>query len=230
MEEALRFFRVYEMWVYLGLGVLALWHLRKFILAWMELRGALFGMERESAQTRLNRSATMLVLWLIMAVAEFTLVYLVSPSVPGAMPLPSPTLDLLATPTITLPVLQPAVLETQTTPSPTPIEQPVGEGCTPGQVIFSAPKDGQQVSGVVTLEGTADTPNFGFFSYEIARPGETIWLPVQVGQLPVREGVLGTWDTSTLAPGEYMLRLVVTDSESNALTPCVIKVQVVAPP
>jgi len=229
MEEFLRYSRAYEMWIYIGLGVLALWHIRKFILAWMELRGALFGMERESAQARLNQAATMLVLMLIMAVAEFTLVSFVAPSIPGAVPLPSPTLDLLATPTTTLPVLAPALQEAEMTPTPVASEEPVGEGCSPGQVMLTLPVDGERVSGVVTLEGTADNPNFGFYSYEIARPGETIWLPVQVGQQPVREGRLGTWDTSALAPGNYMLRLVVTDNQGIALTPCVIQVVVDAP-
>jgi hypothetical protein len=228
MEEALRFFRTYEMWIYLGLGVLALWHVRKFIVAWIELRGALFGMERESAQARLNLAATMLVLLLIMAVTEFVVSFVV-PVVPGDAAAFA-NADLLATPTITLPALQPAVQQTEAAATPTPGEKPMGEGCTPGQVAFSAPQDGQQVSAVVTLEGTADTPNFGFYSYEIARPGEAIWLPVQVGQQPVRDGVLGTWDTSELTPGEYMLRLVVTDNQGNALTPCVIKVLVVAAP
>ncbi len=230
MEEFLRYSRAYEMWVYLGLGVLALWHIRKFILAWMELRGALFGMERESAQARLNQAATMLVLVLIMMVAEFTLVSFVAPSIPGAVPLPSPTLDLLATPTITLPALEPALQEAEVTPTPVASEEPVGEGCSPGQVMLTAPQDGERISGLVTLEGTADTPNFGFYSYEIARPGETIWLPVQVGQQPVRDGQLGTWDTSALAPGDYMLRLVVTDNQGIALTPCVIQVLVDAIP
>jgi len=50
-----------------------------------------------------------------------------------------------------------------------------------------------------------------------------------VVQQPVREGRLGTWDTSALAPGNYMLRLVVTDNQGIALTPCVIQVVVDAP-
>jgi hypothetical protein len=33
-----------------------------------------------------------------------------------------------------------------------------------------------------------------------------------------------------LEPGDYMLRLVVTDNVGNALTPCAIQVRVVAAP
>src|SRR4030067_946007 len=103
MEQALQFFRVYEIWIYLILGALAFWQVRKFGLAWEELRGAFFGMEREAAQSRVNSAASMVVLLIIMAVAEFTIVTFVVPTVPGANPLPTATLDLLATPTTTLP-------------------------------------------------------------------------------------------------------------------------------
>ena len=60
MAEALRFFRAYEFWIYTILALGALVYIRKFILAWDELRGAAFGLERESAQSRLNQAASML--------------------------------------------------------------------------------------------------------------------------------------------------------------------------
>lgn len=229
MEIALQFFLDYEIWIYIVLGVIALWQIRQFALAWDELRGALFGMEREKARGRLNSAATVLVFMLVLAVAEFSVVTFVIPSVPGALPLPSPTLDLLATPTITL---MPIVVQTEPATTPTPGDGAPGAaapGCVPGQVNLTYPQDGGTVSDSVTLEGTADIPNFGFYTYEIARPGETIWLPLQVGQQPVREGELGTWDVSSLIPGEYQLRLVVTDNQGNALPPCVILVRVTAP-
>lgn len=230
MEEVLGFFRTYEMWIYVGLGALALWQMRKFALAWEELRGALFGMERENSQSRLNGAATMLVLLLIMAVAEFTLVTFVVPSVPGAMPLPSTTIDLLATATVTLPSIAISVEQTATVEPSASTQQALGKGCIPGQVNLTEPADGKEISGVVTLRGTVDIPNFGFYTYEIARPGETIWLPIQVGRDVVREDVLGTWDTTALQAGEYMLRLVVTDNQGIAWEPCVIKVVVTIKP
>lgn len=54
MEEALGFFRALEMWIYLLLGLWGLIIIRKFVLAWQELRGATFGLERENAEGRLN--------------------------------------------------------------------------------------------------------------------------------------------------------------------------------
>jgi hypothetical protein len=229
MEEVLRFFRTYEMWIYLGLGLLALWQIRKFGIAWDEVRGALFGLERESAQARINQAATMLVLLLIMAIAEFTLVTFVVPSVPGAIPIPTSTLNLLATPSTTLPVITPAGMQPTATLA-VETQVPPGEGCIPGQIAITYPADGQEIQGVVVLSGTVDIPNFGFYTYEIARPGETIWLPIQVGREIKHEAVLGNWDTTALPAGEYMLRLVVTDNQGNALEPCVIRVTVAAAP
>ncbi|HSB67592.1 MAG TPA: hypothetical protein VLD65_13525 [Anaerolineales bacterium] len=225
MEQALQFFRDYEIWIYVLLGIFALWQVRKFALAWEELRGAFFGLEREAAQSRVNSAATMVVILILMAVAEFTLVTFVIPTVPGANPLPTLTLNLLATPTTTLPV---PTQKPGGTPeaTPTPGELPAAEGCVAGQVNLTSPLNGNRISGSVSVEGSADATNFGFYTLQIARPGDTIWLPIVVGQQAVKSDVLGTWETSTLTPGEYLLRLVVTDNIGTELTPCAIQVTV----
>jgi len=225
MEQALQFFRDYEIWIYIILGALALWQIRKFALAWEELRGAFFGLEREAAQRRVNSSATMIVLLIIMAVAEFTIVTFVVPTLPGANLLPTPILDLLATPTTTLPA--PTLGPDETVePTPTPSEIPAAEGCVPAQVNLTSPLNGNRVSGSVTIQGSADIPNFGFYTLQVAHPGDVIWLPIQVGQKPVSKDTLGTWDTSSLTPGEYMLKLVVTDNLGNVLDPCALQLTV----
>jgi hypothetical protein len=219
MEEALQFFRTYEIWIYIVLGLFSLWQVRKFILAWDELRGAVFSMERDSAQARLNSAAILLVLLLAMAIIEFMIVTFVVPTFPGANLLSTPTLNLLATTTTTL---SPSTSIIEGTPvvatqTGTAGEQP--EDCIPGQVMITSPQDGEQVSGEVSLIGTANIPNFGFYKYEIARPGETIWLPIQVGEEVRQDENLGIWDTSTLAPGDYSLRLVVTDNQGIVYQP-----------
>ncbi len=229
MEQILQFFRDYELWIYIILGILAIWQIRKFALAWEELRGAFFGMEREAAQSKVNSAATMLVLLIIMAVAEFSVVTFVVPTVPGANPLPTAGLDLLATPTTTLPA---PTLNPNQTPeaTPTPGELPAAEGCTPGQINLISPANGMQVSGSFSVQGTANIPNFGFYTLEISRPGDTVWLPILVGQQTVIKDTLGTWDTSSLTPGDYMFELVVTDNIGTALPACAIQVTVVAKP
>jgi len=229
MEQAFQFFRDYEIWIYVILGVLALWQVRKFSLAWEELRGAFFGLEREAAQARVNSAATMVVILIIMAVAEFTLVTFVVPTIPGANLLPTATLDLLATPTTTLPAPTQNPNETPGI-TPTPAEVPAAEGCAVGQVNLTSPLNAERVNGSITVRGSADIPNFGFYTLQIAHPGDAIWLPILVGQEMVKNDVLGTWETSTLTPGEYMLKLVVTDNVGTVLTPCTIQVTVEPPP
>ncbi|HWQ82944.1 MAG TPA: hypothetical protein VN363_00165, partial [Anaerolineales bacterium] len=119
MAEALSFVRAFEAWIYLLLGLGGLFYIRKFILAWQELQDAGFGLERESAQGRVNLAAGMLVLILVLGVAEFMLVSFVAPTVPGANPLITPTVNLLATPTTTLAPTSTAGTPGGTTPSPT---------------------------------------------------------------------------------------------------------------
>ena len=229
MEEALRFLRSYEIWIYVLLALVGLIYIRKFILSWEELRGAAFGLEKESAQSRLNRSAGMLVLLLVMGFAVFIMVSFIAPSVPMANPLNTPTLDILATATTTL---SPDTANAEVAPdngsagTPQTLEPIEGQGCIPGQLMFIEPTDGAEVSGIVTLIGTVNHPNFGFYKYEAARPGDAIWLTIQAGKEVVQEGELGQWDTSALSPGEYLLRLVLTDNQGDSFNPCIIKVYV----
>ncbi|HEX9029663.1 MAG TPA: hypothetical protein VF823_10860 [Anaerolineales bacterium] len=242
MEEALSFFRAFEVWIYLLLGLGALIYIRKFILAWGELREAAFGLERDNAQARLNQSASILVLLLMMAVSEFVVVSFIVPEVPGATPLLTPTLNLLTTPTTTLlPTTPVAASGTVTntisqagtaaaTPGSAVLPNATGEisatGCITGEVYILSPAEGQQISGVVPVTGTANIPNFGFYRYETKRPDETIWLTLQVGNTVVQNGRLGDWDTQRLQPGDYQLGLVIVDNQGKPLPPCVIKVHV----
>jgi hypothetical protein len=231
MEEALRFFKTYESIIYLGLGGLAIWQIRKFILAWEEVRNAAFGLERESAQGRLNKTAIMLVVLMMMATVEFTLVSFVVPAIPGATPLLTPTIDLLATPTITLVA---SVSETEeqgieATPLPLASEPEFESGCIQDEVMITEPVHGASVSGQITLVGTVDIPNFGFYKYEVTRPGESIWLPIQAGREIKHEEPLGDWDTAVLPQGAYLLRLVASDNQGNEAGTCVIQINVTTP-
>lgn len=158
MAEAIGFFRSLEIWIYLLLGSIGLIFIRRFILAWQELKGAGFGMERESAQGRLNQSSSILVLLIALAVSEFVLVSFVAPAIPGAIPLLTPTVTIFSTPTITLPPdgSQPAGAVTVTAPAAV-------SGCVPGEIELAGPKNGTEVSGVVEVNGTASILNFGFY-------------------------------------------------------------------
>jgi hypothetical protein len=229
MEEALRFFRAIELWLYLGLGLVGLYFIRRFILAWQELRGAAFGLERESAQVRLNAAASVLVFLLTMAITEFVLVSFIAPTIPGAIPILTPTLDLLASPTTTLSAGTPGPGAQAITNAPTPTGLPLNNGCIPGQIEILSPENSKEVSGLIPVIGTADIPNFGFYKFEIKHPDESVWLTIQAGNATVRSGKLGDWDTSRLSPGDYQLGLVVVDNQAKSSAPCVVQLRVALP-
>ncbi len=230
MEEAIGFFTAFEFWIYLLIGLAALFFIRKFILSWWELKDAAFGLERESAQSRLNQSATVLVLLLTMAVSEFVLVYFISPAIPAASALPTLTINPLTTATTTVPAEMMNQGEDSMAAAQPPPEAVSGEGCIPDQIMISFPIGGQEVSGVVEILGTADIPNFGFYKLEIKRPEEAVWLTLQAGNQVVRDGKLGDWDTRRLTPGEYQLGMVVVDSVAQASQPCIVNILVVRTP
>jgi hypothetical protein len=229
MEEVLRFFKTYETYIYLVLGGWAIWEIRRFVLSWEDVRGAAFGLERESAQRHLNSSAVMLVFILMMAISEFSLVYFVIPGVPGATPLLTPTINVLASPTTTLAAvtLQAGDTAPATTVSPS---SPIGaNGCIPNQLDLTTPRSGDVVSNTVTLVGSVDLPNLGFYKYEVARPGDTAWLTLQAGRGVKHNETLGDWNTVALPAGDYLLHLVATDNQGVDLGACQIEVHVIAP-
>ncbi len=242
MEEALRFFKAYELWVYLLLGLGALLFIRRFLVAWAELRGAGFGLERENAQARLNSAASVLVLLLLMAVVEFVLVSFVAPTVPA--PLLTPTLDPLATPTITLqapeaqggtplPGGAPTAEGTALPGTPDPTGQPPGtpaaEGCIQNQVFIASPAEGQEIGGTVPISGTVNVENFGFYKIEMRRVEEQAWQTVLAGDQPQTAGQLGLLNTILFTPGDYLLGLVVVDNQGSSLPACTVHVRVIEP-
>lgn len=230
MEQALPFFRENEVYIYLFLGVIAVWQLRKVFLAWNELRGAAFGLERETAQGRLNRAVSILVFVLVLGLFEFALVAYVVPNTPGASPLFTPTLDLMASPTTTLVGENGAPIDATPEPGTAPADLSELEGsCQLDQVMILSPTSGETVQDIVEIIGTANIPDFGFYKYETTPAGQETWLTIQAGNTIVVEDRLGFWDTTRLTPGDYWLRLVVTDNEGQPSPPCVINVRVAAP-
>jgi hypothetical protein len=224
MGDILRFFKENEVFIYLILGIIAVWYFRKFLMAWGELRNAAFGLERQSAQSRLNWVTTILIFLLMLGVTEFVLVAFVAPTVPGASPLTTPTLDLLASPTTTL---EASLASVNTTLVPTLATE--NGGCIPGVVDITSPEPGEAIRDIVEIVGTVDIPNFGFYKFEMAAVNDTSWLTIQAGEVITQEGRLGFWDTTRLNPGEYALRLVVTDNQGQSTEPCVIQVRIEPP-
>ena len=221
MYEILRYLRDLEYLIYIVLGSLAVWQLWKFYVAWDELRAAAFGLEKESAQLRLNRSAALLVVLLFLGTTVFGLVSFIIPSMPGVNPIPTPTVDLLATSTPTL-----QAVSTSEQPLSTVVQPPgnggLPTGCIENEVMIIYPESNSTVNGIVEVEGTVDIENLGFYKFEISSVDTNNWLTIQAGYLPKVDDVLGFWDTTQLEAGNYFLRLVVVDNQGIPLEPCAV--------
>jgi hypothetical protein len=225
MEALLRFLAKYEIGVYIIFGIGILLNLKKLIEGWTGLRKANFGLEKEVAQKKLRSAITIIGLFLIFGISNFILVSVASIRIPGISRIATPTVDLLATqaPSNVNPAVvnaTPQVMQqTQTAIALT--------GCIPGQLEWIDPKDGSEVTGTVDLKGTVDVTNLGFYKYEYRLQSDATWTPISAGNKPVVADLFaGKWNTSQLQPGNYSLRLVVSDNQNNLLKPCEISVKV----
>jgi hypothetical protein len=230
MEELLPALQKYEVWIYSVLGVIALFYFQKLISAWKEWQGTVFGLERVIAQRRFSTALTVLVLLMVFVFLEFVIVSFVVPSYPQALTMPTPTLDLLATPSVTLPVaVDSLAVSTTAEVTPTPTAVLLEEGCSPGMIEWIFPQPGDEIRSTVELKGTVNVPNLGFYKYEYSRPGEDIWNTIAAGNQPKVEGGIGFWNTTSLVPGDYLLRLVVSDNANELFPACIVPVRVVEP-
>ncbi|MBI4731775.1 MAG: hypothetical protein HY781_06550 [Chloroflexi bacterium] len=226
MAAVIQFFADYVVLIYLLLLVAVLFAIRRFGRARREQREAVFGLEVELARRHHGQSVAALVSIGLLALAEFVLVVFLVPALPALLTLPTPTNNLAALPTSTIP---PEIMATINAATPGATATTVASGCIPGQIMITSPKPGDQVRGKITLKGTADIPNFGFYKYEFALAGTDIWITIQAGRDAKQEADLGDWDTSELTAGDYLLRLVVTDNQGQALPACVIPIRVLKP-
>lgn len=224
----MRYLKELEYLIYIIVGIFTVWQLRKFYSAWEELRAAAFGLERESAQARLNRSAALLVILLFLATAEFGMVSFIIPAIPGVEPLPTATLDLLATPTITL-AAETVTSSADVQETSLPGTEIIQTGCIPGEVMITFPENDSTVQGVVEVEGTVNIADFGFYKFEISRSGTDSWLTIQAGDSPKDNEELGFWDTTQLESGNYYLRLIVIDNQGIQREPCAVYLYVEPP-
>lgn len=224
MGELLKFLQKYELWGYALLGVIAFFYLQKLVWAWNEWRLAVYGLERETAQRRIAAALTVLVLLMLLGTAQFLLVSFIAPVYPMWSAPSTPTIDLVSTATITLEAQPaPAVGEAVPTAAPT-----ATEGCIPGQLEWTFPVSGGEISGTVELRGTVSVLNLGFYKYEYGQPGSDVWLTIAAGnEERIDEPLGGAWNTDQVIPGDYLLRLVIADNENRLMAPCVIPVRIV---
>jgi hypothetical protein len=250
MERVLQLIAEYQWWIYLVLGLLLLFYLRRAIMARREGSRSIFKLEQEQARARYGRSViAMLIIVLVMvaifAVANYPM--LAELREPPPEPTSTPTTGPLAAPTLTAtpppPTITPTATATQVRPT-----RPVRPSATPEVVetvapVVSAPSCpnpgvritspgvNQVVQGNVSVVGSADVPDFGYYKVEVGRGAnpqqQHEWTVVgQLHESRVSGGLLETFNSDAYPPGVYTLRLVVVDATGNFPEPCRVTVTV----
>jgi len=215
MAEIYQFLSKYEVLIYVVLAIGGLFAFRQLFRTWNEWRESVYTLEREFALHRMGQAVAFVILILILFFGE-----------PASFFISTPTIDVLATPTGTIS----AELATQIALTPLPVPT-LGNtsGCVADELMITSPKPGSEVSGVVDLVGTVNIPDFGFYKYEVAPLNSSDWATIAASTTPVPNNSLGQWDTSILTPGDYQLRLVVTNTQGQSLPPCIIPLRITAP-
>ena len=226
MEPVYRFLATYEGLIYILLLLGGLFAFRWLWKAWREWRDSVFGLEREFAVRRVSQALMVSILIIILFFGELFLASFIVPAMP-ASDMATPTLDILNQTQSALSG-NPADVLTSTTAAPNTTSD-LAIGCVPDEIIITSPEPGQQISGTVKLVGTVNVESFGFYKYEVAPQGTDTWATISADRKLVDNGELGIWDTTALTPGDYQIRLEVTDSQGQTYPACVFPVRVVAP-
>jgi len=224
LQSVLRGLITYRTGIYILLGLGILLYLRKFIFGLREWQGSTFGLERKIAQRKLISASTGLILIFLLVLGEFLLVTIIDPQMPLQPPEVSSMINPLADQTATLP------------PDEAQVDLPAGEEgveqpdlvfeCIEDVVEITYPADGDTISGTVEIIGSVNVDNFGSYKYEYSPTGNVNWVTIAAGnQLKLDESI-GFWYTSALTPGTYLLQLVPLDNVGEALTPCIVTVEV----
>jgi len=227
MGPVYRFLATYEGIIYILLALGSLFAFRWLWKSWREWRDSVFGLEREFAVRRLSQAVTVSLLIIFLFIGELFLVSFLAPTLPASDILATPTIDILnqaegalsASQSISLTAVAPAI----------GAEDTLSSGCVPDEIALTFPESGQEVSGTVTLVGTVNIDNFGFYKYEVAPQGTDTWTTISAGREMVQNGEIGFWDTSALTPGDYRIRLLVTNNQGQAVSSCVVPVRVTTP-
>ncbi len=174
----------------------------------------------------LDRALTVLVVWL--AGQEGSSSVLFTPIPTATEVYPTPTIPMVVqayytpTPQRVSPSPTPRKVPATATPTPqkptpTPTKAPpLGtRSCPRREVCITYPPMNATLRGVVQFRGTATRPNFDYYKFEYKPEGAQNWSFLVRFNRPVTNGVLMDWDTRTVRPGAYWLRLIVVDKTGN---------------
>jgi hypothetical protein len=217
MVAFLTFLRDFQYVGYFILAAVALRYLYRAGLLQIQLQKTLFGLERTLLERQRNANLGILFLLFVAGGALFGGATLLLPIAERAGTVQAAGID----------SAQPTGV-----PSPTPFivgGVDIG-GCANPQATILAPKPGGTVQGKVDVQIVADINGFAFYTIELGSPDTPdLWMTLFTGNT-VLNGKAFTWDSSTMPPGVYHLRLRVVAGTGDSPKPCIVPVQVLSPP
>jgi hypothetical protein len=228
--------RDYEMVCYYVLGLVALRYLYLFLSAQVRLTKSKFGLEHKLFAGQRNGAGGRLILILLAAAGVHLAVQYGLPEAERAERIRA-NAGAVELPTVI--------------PSPTPFilfDVDVG-GCVNPQATILEPKPGDAVSGPTDIRIVADIPNFAYFHLELGSPeAPDVWTTLFAASMDetpsapdetavpglhlpatAEEPFVWTWNSATVTPGVYNLRLTVFAADEHFPPPCVVPIQVLAP-
>jgi len=224
-------------WVLYALAAVGiLLSIRQFVVARQLRRIAAFGLEKEHAANRTRSALTTILLLLTLVLVVYITANILDPNLVAVQDTPTPTPAVFITPEPT--ATEALLLFPTVTPTPglapadaaadaaaTPVD-----GCTIIGSTITVPAPGDIVSGQITVEGEVNILNFGGYKFEINGPSTAgSWVVVNTFNQPRSLGVIGTWDSTSLVPGNYQLRLVTFRADGTFITPCIVPIVIAGP-
>lgn len=210
--------------------------IRSFALAQRARRNAIFPLEREAVQNRQRRAIGTIIALVLLSGGIYIVTNIVEPNLivtnpPTSTPIifvtapPTPTDARLLYPTITpTPGLPPGANPPTVTPGL------AVNGCELFGARITSPVPNETVTGQVIVRGQANIINFAQYKFELRGPATGgAWVVVGTSNTPVLDGILGSWDSTSLAPGNYALRMVVSAFDGTFPTPCEVPIVIVGP-
>lgn len=217
--------------------------IRGLALAQQRRRVAMFGLEREAAQARFRRSLSVILILSFLAGVVYVVENVVVPNTTVAEdepeedqpvafvePQATPTERLLLFPTVTptpgVPPAQEGAEDEEGSPPPDDGAEDVA-GCEIVGSTINSPSPGETVSGQVSVEGEANVLNFSQYKFEVRGPStDNAWVVVGTYFQTVGQGLLGVWDSTSLLPGEYTLRMIIHRQDGSTIPPCEVPIVV----
>jgi hypothetical protein len=96
-----------------------------------------------------------------------------------------------------------------------------------GGAAIDQPTGGEVLRGSIEIDGTAETPGFESADLSFGYDGDTTntWFTIAEIDRPIVGSQLGTWETTAISDGDYVLRLQV-HGQAGSVLQATVRVQV----